>query len=107
MDPLAPIFDPTLDPIRRYRQRAGLTREVTVARADCSLASLQQLELGARPRKSAVLRRIVAVLASELDLDYGELLVEIEGPRNGEAPAVQAEASQTTDAGGASDVLPA
>jgi len=86
-----------MDPLRYHREAAELTREATVTRAGCSLASLQQLELGARPRKSAVLRRIVAVLAAELDRDYHELLDEIEGSRNDiERPAEAPDAKEAT-----------
>jgi transcriptional regulator with XRE-family HTH domain len=93
-----------MDPLRRYRQQAKISREAAAARTGCSASMLQQLENGSRPSRSAVLRRYVGVLAAELDLNYGLLLTEVEGPRNGETPAVAAEASQQTpEMGGTSD----
>jgi transcriptional regulator with XRE-family HTH domain len=78
-----------MDPLRAYREAAKLTRPVVCQRAACSLASLTSLEAGARPQKSAVLRRVVGVLAAELDLPYGKLLGEIEHPRNANGAEVE------------------
>lgn len=55
------------DELRAARQRAGLTRAQLAALAGCSLAQLGNLEQGAIPRRSAVLGRARAVIASYND----------------------------------------
>ncbi|MGI8623714.1 MAG: helix-turn-helix domain-containing protein [Solirubrobacteraceae bacterium] len=51
--------------VRSARQAVGLTRAQLAVRADCSLASLGNIEAGVIPRRSAVLERVAAVLAPE------------------------------------------
>ena len=89
--------------LRQYRELAGWSREAEAVKVGCSASMVQILEAGARPVQSKVLRKIAAALSAELGVHYQALLTEVEGPRNGEAPAVQAEASQTSDPGGASE----
>jgi transcriptional regulator with XRE-family HTH domain len=45
------------------REQSGLTRAQLACIADCSLAHLSNLEAGAVPRSSAVLDRVLVVLA--------------------------------------------
>jgi len=84
-----------MDPLRYHRNAAGLTREQLAFRAHCSVAWVQQLEAGCRPGKSAVLRRVTAVLAAELGYDYGELLDALD-PRDESSPACTPGSDSTT-----------
>lgn len=52
--------------LRSAREAAGITRAHLAALADCSLASLAQIEQGAVPRRSRVLARAWQALA-EID----------------------------------------
>jgi transcriptional regulator with XRE-family HTH domain len=54
--------------LRSARKRAGLTRAQLAQLADCSLASLANIEQGAVPKHSAVLERALAII-NERDLD--------------------------------------
>lgn len=51
--------------LKHARQRAGLTRAQLAHLAGCSLASLANIEQGAIPKRSAVLKRALAVLAQQ------------------------------------------
>ena len=48
--------------LRAAREAAGLTRAQLAGMAECSLSSLDAIEQGAVPKRSAVLERAFAVL---------------------------------------------
>jgi transcriptional regulator with XRE-family HTH domain len=52
------------DDLRASRLRLGITRAQLAGLADCSYATLSQIEQGAIPRKSAVLQRAQQALAT-------------------------------------------
>ncbi len=54
----------TGEKLRELRHAAGLTRYALVRQADCSLSAYSAFEAGAIPKRSAVLVRVLAVLAS-------------------------------------------
>jgi predicted transcriptional regulator len=53
------------DGLREHRRRRGITQQRLAELAGCSLSMVRILEAGAKPRKSAVLGRIVSVLNDE------------------------------------------
>lgn len=64
---------PIADDLRDMRKRAGFTQAQVCARADCSLTHLQSLEAGVIPLRPQALHRVLAVLASELEAQVGEI----------------------------------
>jgi len=58
---------PAVDGLRAARLRAGLTQERLAVAAGCSGGYVRLLERGFAPEHSAVLPRLLAVIATEAD----------------------------------------
>ena len=60
------VKDRTTPPeLRELRKAAGLSQQALAERAKCSISAVALFERGYAPRRSATLKRVLAVLARE------------------------------------------